>query len=321
MTWEERSPFAAAAGAVGSFLTSQQRAKKDAAEAARQADLDRAAAVTGSLANEKTRAEITGLGNTAAHQHAEDVSHGYVMPPGAIPPEMPTAQPGKPPPSNRDWANYYSKYAAFYTKNKALDAASTAVGLAEKYGNLAKGEEAAALALRKEANTEIETQARIHHWTAQEEEEAKKTAAQLTIAAGHDATSVQNTQAHVAAMISAANIAADSRLKLAKIGASGALLRERETQRGENTRHQNTEDNLNRRFNVRLRHEDAKPPKPPGFRGIDPTTAMNITKHLDEALAAGMDRTKIFAEEARLHGVSPVEIEGIYKDYSKNPVP
>jgi hypothetical protein len=243
MTWTKPDPFATGLGVASSVLAGQQAGKQAAAEAARQAEQDRLAAVSGALANTKTiaetdetRARTTGLANTATHQHAEDVSHGYILPPGALPPEAPVQKPGGPPVSNRQWSDYYSSYAAFYSKNKAIDAASTAVGLAEKYGNLAKGEEAAQLALRKEANAEIETQARIHHWTALEKQAAKDAADKLVIASNHDATSVQNTQAHIAAMIRTANIAADSRLKAASIGASGALLRERETQKGEDRR-------------------------------------------------------------------------------------
>jgi hypothetical protein len=173
MTWEERSPFSAAAGAVGSFLTAQQQAKKDAAESARQAELDRAAAVAAGYTNAKTvadtdeaRARTTGLANTATHQHADDVSHGYILPPGALPPEMPSQAPGKPPPNNRAFADYYSRLGAFYTRNKALDAASTAVGLAEKYGGMAAAEEKQALAVKAQAEKAFQDLATQRHWSA-----------------------------------------------------------------------------------------------------------------------------------------------------------
>jgi hypothetical protein len=229
MPWVNPSPFGAFAAVAGGVLSGAAQAKKDKADADRQAVLDRAAATAAGYTNAKTiadtdeaRARTTGLANTASHQHLEDLSSGLVNPPGAIPPTFPTAQPGKPPPSNRDFANYYSGLGAFYTRNSQLGAAKTAVDLADKYGNLAKGEEASAIALRKEANTEIETQARMHHWTADEKQKAKDEADKLLIASNHDATSVQNTQSRVAAIISSANIAAASRLKVAGLHETGA---------------------------------------------------------------------------------------------------
>lgn len=323
MTWTNPDPFGTGLGVAASVLQGQQAGKQAAAEAARQAEQDRLAAVSGALANTKTivdtdeaRARTTGLANTAAHQHAEDVSHGYILPPGALPPEMPTQAPGKPPPSNRDFANYYSKLGAFYTKNKALDAASTAVGVAEKYGQLAEKEEASALALRKEANTEIETQARIHHWTAQEKQAAKDASDKLVIASNHDATSVQNTQAHIAALIRTANISAAARLKAASIGASGAMDRTRYVQGREDKRHQNTEDNTNRRFNVTGGYKDKALATHGGkgakSRSLTPEQATAIKAKATSLIQGGtMTKAEVSSQLVNVYNLSPDQANDI----------
>jgi hypothetical protein len=293
-------------------LTAAAQAKKDKADADRQAALDRAAAVTGSLANAKTSAEITGLANTAAHQKNEDASKGY----GLTPPVMPGQQPGKPPPSNRDYANYYSELGAFYTKNGALEGAATAGKLAEQYGTIADKQDAGALALRKEANTEIETQALIHHWTKQEKQAAQDAANRLSIAAGHDATTMAAAQARVAGMISAANIAADSRLKVGREGQAGALLRERETQRGENARAAGVQTGANtraagvqagatQRANITHGEKGAK------SRSLTPEQAAAIKLKATSLIQGGMTKADVTSQLVNVYNLSPDQADDI----------
>jgi hypothetical protein len=253
MTWEESSPFSAVASAVTGILSAKEQGKRDKAEADRQDRLDKAAAITGGLKNTQTiadtdeaRARTTGLANTASHQHADDVSHGYILPPGALPPEMPTQAPGKPPPRNRDFANYYSKLGAFYTRNKALDAASTAVGLAEKYGGMAAAEEKQALAVKAQAEKAFQDLATQRHWSADLKQKMKEELGRMVRESMRNGTSIE----------------------VATLNGVNAMARTLVTQGGEDTRagarlaqdrklHQNTEDNLNRRFNVGEKHANA----------------------------------------------------------------
>jgi hypothetical protein len=266
MTWTRPDPFGAAMGTVGAFVSAAAQAKKDKADADRQAAQDRAAASTAAVDNAYKTAQTGKIGidekrdaaadvAKAAQQQLENTDAGY----GVIPPEAPVQQPGGPPVSARQWSDYYAKYAVSLAKAKSLKGAKTASDLATSWGTQAGKEEASALALRKEANTEIETQARMHHWTADEKQKAKDAADRLIIASNHDATSVQNTQAHIAAIISSATIAANSRLKVEREGQAGALQRERETTKGANQRAAGVQTGATTRANITHGTKVAKP--------------------------------------------------------------
>lgn len=232
MTWVKPDPFGAAMGTVGAFVSAAAQAKKDKADADRQAGLDKVAATTAGVHNayetaqtNEALARTTGLANTAIHQHADDVSHGYILPPGALPPEMPTQAPGKPPPNNRAFADFYSKLGAFYTRNKALDAASTAVGLAEKYGGMAAAEEKQALAVKAQAEKAFQDLATQKHWSADLKQKMKEELGRMVRESMRNGTS----------------------LEVATLNGVNAMARTLVTQQGENTRHTDTEHHADKR--------------------------------------------------------------------------
>jgi hypothetical protein len=317
MTWEApASPWSTLASAVTGILSAKEQGKRDKAEADRQAELDKIAATTAALNNTKTVAE-TGKA-TAETQGLTDKGKRDALLAGdkATPLTMATPQPGKHF-SKREQATQYWAQANNYLKQGASLKAKPFSDAAEKLEAEADKEDTAALAVKKQLDDDIRTAGQLKHWTAQEVQAKIAESDKLLAASRHDATTLAAAAMHIRGS-----------LQVAGINRAGAMDRTLVTQGGDDRRaaaaqaaalHRVhiTEDNTNRRFNVGEKHADAKVAKPPGFRGIDPTTAMLITKNLDAALAAGMDRTKVFAEAARLHGVSPVQIEGIYKDYSK----
>ena len=311
MTWVKPDPFGAAMGTVAGFVTAAGQAKKDKAEADRQAELDRIAAVQSAATLAKTRADTSHIGfeeststtaaaNAAIQTGYENRAKGF----GLTPLTMPTPKPGKHF-STREQAAQYRTQGNEYTKRSETGPAGVAYAQADALDTRAADEEKQDLAVKTQAETALQHLAERGHWKQQELQAAKDELGRDLRAARENGVSLSN-----------AATAALSRIQAASIGAAGALLRERETQHGEDKRQHYTEDNANRRFNVGLKHKDEKPPKPDGFRGIDPTTAMLMTKQLKEAISAGADRTKVFAEAARLHGISPVEVEGIYGDYA-----
>lgn len=318
MTWTRPDPLGAGMTTAASFLTSQQQAKKDAADAARQAELDKIAATTAGVHNayetaqtgkalvETTAASNTDIRNTADEARKARQGGDALWAKGGLSPlTMPTAKPGQHL-SSRDQATQWQTRGTLLTNQGDTEDAKSAFERADKLLAQAKIEDDHALAVKTQAETALQHLAERNHWSAQDLQKAKDEVGRMIRAAQDNGTKVE-----VAAM-----------------NGVNAMARTIVTQGGENTRagkrlaqdrtlHQNTEDNLNRRFNVGLQRKDTKPPKPPGFRGIDPTTAMLMTKQMKEAIAAGADRTAVFAEAARLHGISPVEVEGLYGDYAR----
>jgi hypothetical protein len=286
---------------VTGILSAKEQGKRDKAEADRQDRLDKAAAVTAGLKNtqigvdtDEARARTTGLANTATHQHADDVSHGYILPPGALPPEMPSQAPGKPPPNNRAFADYYSRLGAFYTRNKALDAASTAVGLAEKYGGMAAAEEKQALAVKAQAEKAFQDLATQRHWSAELKQRMREELGRMVRESMRNGTSVE----------------------VATLNGVNAMARTLVAQQGENTRataahnsalgiHLDTERNTNHRFNVtenRLRATAATQAGNKGYtRGVEAYNAIAKGERYD----ALSPRAKASVRSAMVdHGMS-----------------
>jgi hypothetical protein len=314
MTWENADPYAAAAGAVGTFLQGQAQNKKDKADADRQAAQDRQAAINAGVKNTlegaqtgEALARTTGLANTAAiaaadaARRARQGGDALWAKGGLSPLTMPTAKPGQHI-SSRDQATQWQTRGTLLTNKGDTEDAKIAFERADKLLAQAKVEDDHALAVKTQAETALQHLAERNHWSAQDLQHAKDEVGRMIRQAQGDGT----------------------KLEVAAMNGVNAMARTIVTQTGENTRHADTEHHADKRSAAaisgamaRTQYEAAhRATKPPGFRGIDPTTAMLLVKNLKASLSAGMDQTKVFAEAARLHGVSPVEIEGLYKDYA-----
>jgi hypothetical protein len=252
MTWEESSPFSAVASAVTGILSAKEQGKRDKADADRQAELDRIAAVQSAATLAKTRADTAHIGyeesasttaaaNAAIQQGYTNTAAGFNM----TPLDMPTPKPGQHF-SKREQSAQYLTAGNIYTKRHETGPAAVAFAQAKTLSDQADAEDSQALAVKTEGEKEIQDLAVRHHMTQQEIQAAKDELGRMIREARQSGT----------------------QLDVAHINGANAMARTLVTQQGENTRsgarlrqehtqHVNTEDNLNRRFNVGERRKTA----------------------------------------------------------------
>jgi hypothetical protein len=226
MTWEApASPFSAFASAVTGILSAKEQGKRDKADADRQAVLDAqsAAASAASVANTKqtTAASIADQARFASDDAQKVITSGSKL--TGVPP-IPKVDP-KDPEMYSKLAAAYAARGVFYSQNGATQAATDAAGLSQKWADIGEKAQSGQLALRKELNEEARTQGQLHRWSAETLASVQKNLNDLAIAAGHDETSANNARIHAAAIISAANTAADAAMARAKLHEHGADVR------------------------------------------------------------------------------------------------
>jgi hypothetical protein len=301
MTWQQDSPLSVLAATVGAGLNARQQAQQRAQEMARQAALDKqqAAYQTAQTAYQQGQLKHTQFeeGRETAQDQASAQDSGLNL----SAPAMPTNKNGAPL-SNTQLANYYAQQASFYAQNKAGGAAERAAGLAEKFGALAEKDTSLEVQLRHEMNAELETQAKIHHWDAQERQAAQDAVNRIKVAQGHDATSIQDATIHAAAAIAAANTAASSRIQAAQTGVTGAMDRAHYVQGQENQRQDKA---------LKSKVSTSSGGK---FRSIPTQTQALMTREAQAAIAKGAPRAAVMQRMAQTHGISVDEANGIYDD-------
>jgi tetratricopeptide (TPR) repeat protein len=321
MTWEKPDPFGAALGTASGFISAAAQAKKDKADADRQAALDRQAAINAGVKNTlegaqtgEALARTTGLANTAAiaaadaARRARQGGDALWAKGGLSPLTMPTAKPGQHI-SSHDQAVQWQTRGTLLTNQGDTEDAKIAFERADKLLAQAKVEDDHALAVKTQAETALQHLAERKHWSAQDLQHAKDEVGRMIRAAQDNGT----------------------KLEVAAMNGVNAMDRTIVTQAGENTRagkrlaqertlHVNTEDNLNRRFNVGIgARAKAASLKSGGnsqkFRNLDPATKMRMGQQMTEALDAHAPPATVYAHAAQMHGITPDEAQGIAEDY------
>jgi len=259
MTWEApASPFSAFASAVTGILSAKEQGKRDKAEADRQAVLDAqsAAASAASVANTKqtTVASIADQARFASDDAQKMTTSGSKL--TGVPP-IPKVDP-KDPEMYSKLAAAYAARGVFYSQNGATQAATDAAGLSQKWADIGEKAQSGQLALRKELNEEARTQGQLHRWSAETLASVQKNLNDLAIAAGHDATSANNARIHAAAIISAANTAADAAMARAKLHERSADVRAGKHEHGLDVRAAGVQTGATTRANITHSGKGAK---------------------------------------------------------------
>ena len=253
MPWLEDSPLAAGFGAASGLVQGMNEGRAQKQEQARQAELDRQHALAVSVQMQTDQARLTNetqrLGADKIKNKIDFRSAGYDVGGERLPDPYIAPKNHGITPSMREQANQMLAHAASLTKDGQVDLAKPLAAQASATLKAADDQEKAALAFAKAAQSKVESEARIHHWSAQDTERAKHDAATLAVAVHNGQLRFDSAMAGVGARYAAisaesdrANMAHQDRLRGQDLGHQDRV--------AGNAMRQKSIDALNSRYNA-----------------------------------------------------------------------